>query len=246
MKRPRSRKQAKRRRVDKDNKVRTECVRCGTCCQKGGPVLHQEDKKILLAGHIGHKHLATIRKGELARNPVNDLLEPVHQELIKVRGKGDDWTCCFYNEKESSCAVYEHRLLECRLLKCWDPSDLLSVIGRDTIVRADIINPDDPIVDIIKTHELECPYDEIENSIDNILREKDKAQNLERLTQIVNKDLSMRQYALSELGLDKDFELFIFGRPLFKILSDRGLPFRGTDGIASLYSSEHDTKTSRE
>jgi Fe-S-cluster containining protein len=198
--------------------VSNECKRCGTCCQKGGPVLHHEDKKILRAGHIGHKHLLTIRKGEVARNPVNDLLEPVHQELIKVRGKGEDWSCCFYNEKESSCSVYEHRLLECRLLKCWDPSEILSVIGRDTIIRADIINPDDPIIEVIKTHELECPYHEIENAVDNILREKDKS----------------------------DFELFIFGQPLFKILSDRGLPFRGTKDVSSHYSSEHDTTISRE
>jgi Fe-S-cluster containining protein len=222
-----------------------ECKRCGTCCQKGGPALHHEDRKILRSGHIGHKHLVTIRKGELARNPVNNLLEPVHQELIKVRGKGEDWTCCFYNEKESSCSVYEHRLLECRLLKCWDPSGLLSVIGRDTIIRADIMNPDDPIFEVIETHELECPYDEIETSIDNILREKDKSKNLERLTELVNKDLSIRRYALSELGLNEDFELFIFGRPLFKILSDRGLPFRGTQDISSHDPSEHDTPTSR-
>lgn len=211
--------------------IKNECIRCGTCCLKSGPVLHHEDKKNLRAGHIGHRQLVTIRKGELARNPVNDLLEPVHQELIKIRGKGDDWTCCFYDEKESSCTIYKHRLLECRLLKCWDPSELLSVIGKNTIIRADIINPDDPILEVIKMHELECPYQDIENAIDNILRERDKAKNLERLTRFVNKDLSIRHYALSELGLNKDFELFIFGRPLFKILSDRGLPFHMTKDI---------------
>ena len=226
MKRHHPHKQVLHKKVSQDTSKRKECIRCGTCCEKGGPVLHQEDKKILRAGHIGHKHLVTIRKGELARNPVNDLLEPVHQELIKVRGRGDDWTCCFYDEKASSCSVYEHRFLECRLLKCWDTSRLLSVLGKDTIVRADIINPGDPILEVIKTHERECSYNEIENSIDNILREKDKSKNIEKLTQYVNKDLSIRQYALSELELNKDFELFIFGRPLFKILNDRGLPFQ--------------------
>jgi Fe-S-cluster containining protein len=219
--------------VNRKRPRQNECKRCGTCCQKGGPVLHHEDKRILRSGHIRHKHLVTIRKGELARNPVNDLLEPVHQEFIKVRGKGDNWTCFFYDEDKSSCSVYDHRLLECRLLKCWDPSGLLSVIGKDTIIRADIINPGDPILELIKTHELECPYDKIEISIDNIFRERDKSKNLESLTEFVNKDLSIRHYALSELGLNKDFELFIFGRPLFKILIDRGLPFQEKKDSAS-------------
>ena len=154
-----------------------------------------------------------------------------------MRGRGDDWTCCFYDEKESSCSVYEHRFLECRLLKCWSPSELLSVIGRDTIVRADIINPDDPILEVIKTHELECSYSEIDNSIDNILRGKDKSKNIEKLTELVNRDLSIRRYARSELGLHKDFGLFIFGRPLFKILNDRGLPFQATQDRSTHRSS---------
>src|SRR4030042_7016650 len=80
---------------------RDSCIRCGTCCMKGGPALHQEDKNILLAGHVGHQHLVTIRKGELAFNPVSDKLEPVPRELIKVQGKGKGWTCCFYNKKEA-------------------------------------------------------------------------------------------------------------------------------------------------
>ena len=217
---------------------RNECIRCGTCCLKGGPILHHEDKKVLHAGSIGHQHLVTIRKGELALNPVTDLLEPVHQELIKVRGKGDDWACCFYNEDSASCSVYENRFLECRLLKCWDTAPLISVIGRNTIVRSDIINPGDPILTVIETHERECPYQEIENSVDNILRERDKSQHLEKLTALVNTDLSIRHYALSELGMHKDFEFFIFGRPLFKILSDRGVPFRMTKDISPDCSSE--------
>ena len=26
--------------------LKTECERCGTCCMKGGPALHLEDKKM--------------------------------------------------------------------------------------------------------------------------------------------------------------------------------------------------------
>jgi Fe-S-cluster containining protein len=209
---------------------RNSCIRCGTCCLKGGPVLHQKDKKILLAGHVGHQHLVTIRKGELALNPVSGKLEQVPQELIKVRGKGKDWACCFYNKKEASCAIYAHRFIECRLLKCWDTSELMPVIGKKTIIRADIINPNDPILKVIETHEQECPYHEVEKLIFNLSRKTDKSKNLAKLTELVRKDLSVRSYAIAELGLKAEFELFIFGRPLFKALRDRGLAVHFTQG----------------
>ena len=63
------------------------CIRCGTCCLKGDPVLHHEDKKILLAGHIGYQHLVTIRKGELAFDPLSGKVEPVPKELVTKQ----DW-----------------------------------------------------------------------------------------------------------------------------------------------------------
>ena len=214
-------KEKKQRRMPVDS-----CIRCGTCCMKGGPILHEEDKEILLARHIGYEHLVTIRKGELALNPVSDKLEPVRQELIKIAGKEDGWSCFFYDEKESSCGIYENRPLECRLLKCWAPSELIAVIGKNTIVRADIINKSDPIISTIETHEQECPCGEVENLILNLSQGRDKSKSLARLSELVSKDIAIRSYAISELELKKEFEPFIFGRPLQRILSDRGLSVR--------------------
>ena len=202
---------------------RTHCIRCGTCCLKGGPVLHREDKKILLSGYAGHMHLVTIRTGEMAYNPLKDSLEPVPMELIKVAGKGDGWSCVFLNEKESCCNLYEHRFLECRLLKCWDPSDLISVIYRDTIRRADIINAHDPIMEVIALHEKECPHNKINVLVSALSDAKKRRGILSELSGFVQADSSFRVHALSELGLGQEFELFIFGRPLYRILADRGL-----------------------
>ncbi|MBM4145553.1 MAG: YkgJ family cysteine cluster protein [Nitrospira sp.] len=207
----------------------TECTRCGNCCLKGGPALHHEDKKILLAGCAGHQHLVTIRKGEMAFNPLRNILEPVKKELIKVKGKGDDWTCYFYDEKESSCNIYENRFLECWLLKCWDTSEIISLIGKNTIARADIINPGDPIMKVIEEHEQACPFNEINALVSGLYSGKEKSKILSQLSEFVRNDFAIRSYAVAELGLMEEFEMFIFGRPLYKGLNDRGLNVRIID-----------------
>ena len=200
-------------------------MRCGTCCRKGGPSLHKEDNKILLAGHIGHEHLITIRKGELAFSPLSGRLEPVQKELVKLAGKRKGWVCCFFDEKKSACAIYAHRPLECRLLKCWDTAELLSVIGQKTLSRTDIISKDDPILEFIETHEQECSSEKAEGLMSAFLREKGNAALLEKLTALVQQDLAIRSRAIAKFGLSLEDELFIFGRPLFKILSARGFYF---------------------
>lgn len=230
--------------MTQENTHRNHCIRCGTCCLKGGPVLHHGDKKILLAGHIGYQHLVTIRKGEFALNPVSGKVEPTSQEIIKVAGKGKDWSCIFFDEMTATCVIYENRPLECRLLKCWDTSELISVMGKNTIKRTYIINPDDPILAVIDKHERECPYSEVDNLVAVLSREEHNTKILERLTKLVRKDLAIRSYALSEFGLKADFEFFIFGRPLFKALGAFGISVRLPKELLQRYHLESENISS--
>jgi hypothetical protein len=165
----------------------------------------------------------TIRKGELAFNPVSGKPEEVQREIVKVAGNGEDWTCCFYEEEDASCRIYMTRFLECRMLKCWDTSEIMRVIGRNTIVRSDIINTGDPVLRIIEAHEKECPSGETEKLITSLRLGKQSSEARRRLTEIVRKDLSIRAYAVSELGLKPEYGYFIFGRPITKILTTRGI-----------------------
>lgn len=199
----------------------TNCMRCGTCCRKGGPALHKEDERILLAGHIKRAHLITIRKGELAFSPVSGGLERAEREFIKIAGKGRSWTCFFFDEKKCSCAIYAHRPLECRLLKCWDTAELLPVIGQTTLCRADIIGKDDPILKYIGTHEKECSVGKATGLISAFLKDKKDAAFPEKLAALVQRDLEVRSQAVAEFGLSLEEELFFFGRPLFKIMGAR-------------------------
>ncbi|WP_334110790.1 YkgJ family cysteine cluster protein [Thermodesulfitimonas autotrophica] len=200
------------------------CIRCGTCCRKGGPVLHHQDKEIIRAGHAGYQHLITIRRGEMAFDPLSNGLRPAAQELVKVRGRGKEWCCAFFDAARSACTIYPHRFRECRLLKCWDPADLLAVVGKETLVRADLINPGDPILEMIALHERECSYEEVERLIAALSTPHHRDKALARLTTLVRRDLALRLYAERELGLCLDYELFVFGRPLFNYLEARGVP----------------------
>lgn len=216
----------KQKRVHRStSKTITRCIQCGTCCRKGGPSLHTEDKKILLAGHIKHERLITIRKGELAFSPLSGRPEPIQKELVKVAGKGKSWVCCFYDEDKSTCTIYSHRPLECRILKCWDTAELLSVIGKDTLTRADILEENDPILPFVEKHEKECSIETAEDFISVLSEKKDDPDSLAKLTALVHHDLAIRSRAITEFGLSLEAELFFFGRPLFKILSARGFQF---------------------
>jgi Fe-S-cluster containining protein len=200
----------------------TDCIRCGTCCRNGGPVLHREDMDTLRNHHAEYAHLMTIRKGELTHNPVSNRLEHACEEMVKVAGKEDSWSCYFYREEDNSCGIYDHRFLECRLLKCWQPAEVIGIIGQRTICRSDIINHNDPVMDVIAMHERECSLQELQLLIDEASFGKGKAKALKKLSGLVQRDEAIRSYAFSDLRLRRDYELFIFGRPLTNILKDFG------------------------
>jgi len=205
----------------------SKCIRCGTCCRKGGPVLHHEDKQILLKGHISYQHLMTLRKGEKVFDPVKEKFENLKVELIKIKNSGDGVSCYFFNETLNSCLIYENRPIECRLLRCWDTSDIIKIIGKNTLKRKDIINPDDPVIEIIDSHERDCPGYETEKLLSSINIDE-REQVLKRLTSILQKDLSIRKFTFEELKVSRDYEFFLFGRPMTRILKERGLTVKNS------------------
>jgi hypothetical protein len=168
----------------------------------------------------------TIRKGERVYNPVSEKAAPVAREIVKLIGKETELTCFFFDEESSSCGIYEHRFLECSLLQCWDLSQILPIIGKNTLSRFDLINPDDPIREVIATHELECPFSEVENLLAALSNGAAKTEIFPKLSDLVQKDNTLRSHAIDELGMKKDYELFIFGRRLSQILENHGLTVR--------------------
>ena len=57
---------------DKDDQSKTSCNRCGSCCKQGGPALHMQDLDLVLSGKLHFEDLITVRRGELALQPLTD------------------------------------------------------------------------------------------------------------------------------------------------------------------------------
>jgi branched-chain amino acid transport system substrate-binding protein len=64
----------------------TTCRRCGRCCLQGGPALHRADLPLIGDGGIPLERLITIRRGELADNPVAGGVRATRVELVKIAG----------------------------------------------------------------------------------------------------------------------------------------------------------------
>ena len=214
-------------------KLKNKCERCGTCCLKGGPALHIEDQKLLLQNFIDRESLITIRKGEPVISLEDRKTECIKTELVKLKGKGAKWSCVFYDQDDTSCSIYKHRPLECVLLKCWDTAELTAIAGKNLLSRYDIIPSHEPVIDYIQRHETECSLESIEHllSKQNGLFDKN---TLAELSELVNKDLVLRSESLAHLNFTLDLELFYFGRPLFKILSQFALIPREVNGKIEL------------
>lgn len=195
------------------------CNRCGNCCRQGGPALHKKDLNLVREGKIPIENLITIRKGELTENPVAGGIQPAGVELVKIVGTGRQWDCCYY-DGEKGCTIYENRPQACVLLKCWDTKDILSIVEKETLSRFDILAAGDPLISVIREHELICPLPDFLYIRANSHRLTEPLEK--ELEKLVGDDLRFRTRVIRDLNLTLSNELFYFGRPLFQLLQPLG------------------------
>jgi Fe-S-cluster containining protein len=203
----------------------SECRRCGTCCRKGGPSFHHADKTLIEKGVIHSKYLYTIRKGELAYDNVRQCLEPVNSDVIKLKGKGNSWTCILFDEQQNACKIYENRPIECRALKCWDTKAIEDLYAQKRLVRGDLIADIEGLWGLVKDHQARCNYETIQKLVDAINSERG-GEARQKLSEIIKFDIEIRKLVVSRGGLDAEILDFLFGRPLKQTLKNFGLKIR--------------------
>ena len=200
----------------------SECIRCGTCCEKGGPGFHIEDRMLIDKGVIPSRYLYTIRKGELAHDNVKGCLKPVESDIIKIKGKEDTWICMFFDEINKGCTIYNDRPLECRALKCWDTRGLEQIYATTRLTRKDLVSGVEGLWDLIEDHQARCDYKKIQT----LIKELTGGKNIHarrKLLEIIRYDAEIRNLVISRGGLDADMLDFLFGRPLTQTLGNYGI-----------------------
>jgi Fe-S-cluster containining protein len=194
------------------------CRRCGTCCRKGGPAFHLADRPLIEKGTIPLRQLFTIRKGERVKDPIRGVVRPVGTELIKIRGGENTWTCTFFNERNSSCRIYTDRPLECRLLKCWDTTDVEEMTARDRLTRRHLLEGVAGLWDLVTEHEARCSCEKLVEMMARLKKERQKRTE-KAVAEILNYDRHLRRLVVERSRIDPAILDFLFGRPLEKILA---------------------------
>lgn len=201
---------------------RTHCIRCGTCCMKGGPTLHWEDAALFKNGILKISCVYTIRKGEMVYDNIRESFFILQEEIIKIKGKDNKWTCMFYNDDQKACTIYQHRPIECRLLKCWDTRELEGIFLKKLLQRKHLISPDDPILEILAAHERRCSYVLLEQSV-KILGSQDSENAVKKVLDLLQYDYYFRPFIVEKLKMGQEEIDFLFGRPLVTTISMFGL-----------------------
>lgn len=209
------------------------CARCGTCCKKGGPAFHLQDKMLIENGVIDAKSLYTLREGEYAYDHVKACLSPVTSDVIKIKGRNDSWVCVYFDASENACRIYPHRPAECRALKCWDTRELEKMYAKNRLTRKDLIGEIKGLWDLIEDHHRRCNYEMIKNLVEALSSHQQRAAR-RKLLEIIHYDTEIRKLVVSQGGLAAEMLDFLFGRPLGKTIAVFGLKIRKDGSKISL------------
>jgi len=208
----------------------TGCIRCGTCCKKGGPAFHLEDKPLIESGTILAKHLFTIRKGEPAYDNLKGCLLPSATDIIKIKSQKGARTCIFYDEESSRCKIYHKRPVECKALKCWDTREIEAIYDRNRLTRQDLMGEINGLWDLIEDHQERCAYETVLTLVDEIKVSKTDPLLEKKALYIIQYDLQIRSSVIKKGNVDSHMIDFLFGRTIFDTLKSLGMNIRRKNG----------------
>jgi Fe-S-cluster containining protein len=200
--------------------TRPYCLRCGECCRKGSPTFYREDLEIVRRGVVQREQLIALRPGEVGFSHEAQGLVVLAEERLKIREKPDSRECLFFLSASGDCTIYDHRPLQCRNLECWNPEGFEKLTPRVFLKRKDLINPDDPLLAVMESHDTKCSPENLKKALRKI--SEGGPSNQEEALDMLSFDRQIRQLLEEKYGLSPDQLTFLFGRPLPDLLPALG------------------------
>jgi Fe-S-cluster containining protein len=209
----------------------SRCIRCGTCCKKGGPAIHIQDKPLIDSGKIAIVHLFTIRCGEPAYDNIKNHLTAFPGDIVKIKNQAKSTACIFYEEKNSGCRIYRHRPIECKVLKCWDTRGIEALYEQHRINRSDLMGNVKGLWELVSDHQNRCDYGPVLAFVNKMKSSEKKDRALEeRTVYILQYDLEIRKLAVEKGKLDPAMIDFLLGRPILDVLCALGMKMQRQNG----------------
>jgi Fe-S-cluster containining protein len=172
-----------------------------------------------MQGKLPASGLFTLRKGEIALEPIENKKITLEEEIIKIRPDRDrDWACIHLSENGGACDIYETRPVECRLLKCWDTRALLARYQEDRLTRKDLFGAVEGLWGLIEDHEKRCAYARIQTLVAGLENQDLREENTEKLGEIILYDKHIREVMKEKKTEMGKLEDLLFGRSLMETL----------------------------
>jgi Fe-S-cluster containining protein len=201
------------------------CRRCGECCRKGGPGLHEADAPLFDDdGPLDFSHVVALRAGELVYDQVRGRVLPLEREMLKLKPAPATAACAFYRLKDRSCGLYEARPEECRALFCADTAPLAALYDKNRLRRADLLPAGHGVLSLMAEHDALVPPARV-SELARALRagESEAAPELRRMALA---DRAFRDALSGRAGIGPQYHDFFLGRAAAALFSAFGLALR--------------------
>ena len=157
----------------------------------------------------------TIRQGEPAFDNVTGTIAPAVTDIIKIKGMQQHASSCvFYLCAQQSCAIYGHRPLECKALKCWDTGEIEGIYNCQRLTRRHLVSKVKGLWELVEDHQQRCDYAHIAELAAMITQNRCAEENTQALLELIRYDGHLRELTLKRSNLDPELLTFLFGRPL--------------------------------
>ncbi len=198
---------------------RTSCVRCGTCCTGGSPVLIKDDFSLFTSGILSYDTAYTIREGEFIGSQGSADIYESPMEMVKIKEKEGTAECIFF-KGEGGCAIYENRPAQCRAYKCWAQHEMITGLEEKCLTRKDLFGSVDILIEIMTKHHAKCSYGRLSDAFARIAKGEEAA--VEEIMDALQYDTYMRPVLQERFSIPGGAIELLLGRSLIQTINAFG------------------------